>query len=54
MGGIAKWMGAHSTLDRVLTSYPAALGSILGIPNIFSEKFEFLDVVEIYRQQCIT
>ena len=37
--------GLHSTVDSILASHPAAPGSILGIPKIFSEKI--LDVVEI-------
>ena len=41
--------GAHSTVECILTSHPAAPGSILSVPKIFSE---FLDVTEIYRQQC--
>ena len=32
MGG-----GAHSTVDSILASPPAAPGSILGVPKIFSE-----------------
>ena len=48
--------GAHSTMDSILALYPAAPGSILGVPKIFSDfiflGLEFLDVVEIYRQQC--
>ena len=35
----------------VRTSHPAGPGSILGVSKIFFE-FEFLDVVEIYQQQC--
>ena len=35
-------------MDRVLASHPAALGSILGIPKIFS-----IDVVEMYRWHCL-
>ena len=31
--------GPHSTMDSVLASHPAAPGSILGVPKIFSEKF---------------
>ena len=38
--------GPHSTVDSIIASRPAALGSILGVPKIFSEKI--LDVVEIY------
>ena len=41
--------GLHSTVDSILASHPAAPGLILSIPKIFSE---FLDVVEIYQQQC--
>ena len=36
-------------MDSNLASHPAALGSILSVPKTFSE---FLDVVEIYQQQC--
>ena len=39
-GYIAQWIALH----------PAAPCSILGVPKIFSEKFEFLDVVGIYQQ----
>ena len=35
-------------MDRVLASHPAALGSILGIPKIFS-----IDAAEIYRWHCL-
>ena len=28
--------GPHSTVDSILASRPAALGSILGVPKIFS------------------
>ena len=37
--------GVNRTLDSGLSSYQAALGLILGVPKIFLEKFEFLDVV---------
>ena len=40
--------GPRSTVDSILASRPAAPGSILGVPKIFSE---ILDVVEIYRQR---
>ena len=29
--------GPHSTVDSILASHPAAPGSILGVPKIFSE-----------------
>ena len=38
-------------MDSILASHPAAPGSILGVPKIFSEKI--LDVVEIYRQRAL-
>ena len=41
--------GPHSTVDSILASLPAAPGSILGIPKIFSD----LDVVEIYQQRAL-
>ena len=41
----------HSTVDSILASRPAALGSILGVPKIFSWKI--LDVVEIYQQRAL-
>ena len=47
----AMLRGPHSTVDSILASRPAAPGSILGVPNIFSEKI--LDVVEIYRQRVL-
>ena len=34
-------------MDSVLTWHPAAPGSILGIPKVYT-----LDVAEIYRQLC--
>ena len=40
--------GPRSTVVSILASRPAALGSILGVPMIFSE---ILDVIEIYRQR---
>ena len=43
--------GPHSTLNSILASRPAAPGSILGVPKIFSDKI--LDVVEIYRQRAL-
>ena len=46
--------GPHSTVDSILASHPAAPGSILGVPKIFSEIIslgKILDVVEIYRQR---
>ena len=39
----------HSTVDSILASRPVAPGSILSVPKIF---LEFLDIAEIYRQQC--
>ena len=47
--------GAHSTVDSILASRPAALGSILGVPKIFSEIIsqKILDVVEINRQSAL-
>ena len=36
-------------MDSILASHPAAPGSILGVPKIFSD----LDVVEIYRQRAL-
>ena len=41
--------GGHSTVDSILASHPAATGSILGVPKIFSD----LDVIEIYRQRAL-
>ena len=41
--------GPHSTVDSILSSHPAAPGSILGVPKIFSD----LDAVEIYRQRAL-
>ena len=41
--------GLHGTEDSILASWLVAQGSILSVPKIFSE---FLDVAEIYRQQC--
>ena len=41
--------GPHSTVDSILASHPAAPGSILSVPKIFSD----LDVVEIYRQRAL-
>ena len=38
-------------MDSILASRPAAPGSIIGVPKIFSEKF--LDVIEIYRQRAL-
>ena len=43
--------GPHSTVDSILASRPAAPGSILGVPKIFSDKI--LDVLEIYRQHTL-
>ena len=43
--------GPHSTVDSILASRPAAPGSILGVPKIFSDKI--LDVLEIYRQHAL-
>ena len=40
-----KHGGPHSTMDSILALPPAAPGSILGVPKIFSDKI--LDVVEI-------
>ena len=37
-------------MDSTLASHPAALGSILSVPKIFSE---FLDVAEIYRSTLL-
>ena len=47
--------GPHITMVSVLASHPAAPGSILGVPKIFSEKFEYknLDVIEIYRLHSV-
>ena len=43
--------GPHSTLDSVLASHPAALGSNPGIPEIFPRNISFLrkivDVAEV-------
>ena len=39
----------HGTEDSILASCLVAQGSFLSVPKIFSE---FLDVAEIYRQQC--
>ena len=39
--------GPHSTKDSALAFHIAAPGSILGVPKLFSEKFEFLDVIDI-------
>ena len=36
--------GPHGTIDSVLASHPAAPGSFLGVPKIFSS----LDIAEIY------
>ena len=36
-------------VDSILASHPAAPGSILGVPKIFSD----LDVVEIYQQRAL-
>ena len=50
--------GPQSTIDGILASYPVALGSIPGIPEIFSEKFfrekivEVAEVAKVYRQCC--
>ena len=44
--------GVNRTMDSGLTSYQAAPGLILGVPKIFLERLDFLDVVEIYRLQC--
>ena len=41
--------GWHGT---EVAPHPAGPGSSLSVPKIFSEKLEFLDVVEIYRLQC--
>ena len=41
-------------MDSILASHPAAPGSILGVPKIFSEIIslgKIIDVVEIYRQR---
>ena len=38
-------------MESIIASRPAALGSILGVPKISSEKI--LDVVEIYRQRAL-
>ena len=42
-------------MDSILASRPAALGSILGVPKIFSEIIsqKILDVVEINRQLAL-
>ena len=48
---MVKGGGAHSTVDIILASRPAAPGSILSVPKIFLEKI--LDVVEIYRQHAL-
>ena len=44
-------------MDSILASCPAAPGSILGAPKIFSELIslsrKILDVVEIYRQRAL-
>ena len=39
--------GVYSSVDSDLASYPAALGSILGVPKFFPKKF---DVARIYQQ----
>ena len=41
--------GAHSTMNSGLASHTAAQGSILGVSKIFSDKFDFLDALEIYQ-----
>ena len=41
--------GPQSTVDDILSSCPSAPGSILSVSKFFPE---FLDVAEIYRQQC--
>ena len=43
--------GGRIAGDSILASRPAAPGSILGVPKIFSEKI--LDVVDIYRQRVL-
>ena len=52
IGPIVKryhWLGGtHRTMDNVLASHPAALGSILSIPiNVF------LDVADMYLRHCL-
>ena len=52
-GGLNKlsvehWGGPRSTVNSILASRPAAPALILGVPKIFSE---ILDVVEIYWQR---
>ena len=46
---------SFGTVDSILATRPAAPGSILGVPKIFSEIIsqEVLDVVEIYRQRAL-
>ena len=43
-------------MDSILASHPAAAGSILGVPKIFSEIIslgKILDVIEIYQQRAL-
>ena len=49
--------GPHRTMDSVLASYPAGPGFdspkiLFGIRIFKNSGLEYLDVVEIYRQQC--
>ena len=44
-GSVAQWL-AYLLLDQ------AVLGSSLGVSKMFLGKFGFIDVVEIYQQQC--
>ena len=43
--------GPHSTIDGALASYPAAPGSIPGIPKKNSDK-RIVHVAELNRQRC--
>ena len=45
--------GAHSTMESVLDSHPAAPGWILGVPeDLFLTEINSLNVAEINRQHC--